>query len=374
MLSLPGSLRARRLALALLFCIIIIQFSKYFGHGSNLYTLVTCRQTLKAYQIPQLASTKCSASVEPHKQMDTSHTGLASALSPSELLCRLTERQAEGIPKLIHQSWKSNDLPAKFKKWSNTCRKQHPDWEWVLWTDEDNLQLVRAYFPWLEETFLSLPGNIYRADLARNLYMYMFGGIYADLDTECLRPTFDALVSHNASVLDRSDKKFGAGIPTSHVAMFGRMGADPTFAHHLPNAWMAASARHPFFLLPLDFARAEIQKSKSIFHKFWYDYPSAEQLTGPIALAQNIRRYQICGDTMDKIILLPDGLIYPFNWNEGEELRSICSAEKDSFDESQCKESLNVDSKGSISITYWSHTHRGKGPDNGNIDRISQEK
>ncbi|EHK20783.1 glycosyltransferase family 32 protein [Trichoderma virens Gv29-8] len=251
---------------------------------------------------------------------------------------------------------------------------QHPDWEWVLWTDEDNLQLVKDYFPWLEDTFLSLPGNIYRADLARNLYMYKFGGIYADLDTECLRPTFDALKSHNGSLLNKVEKTFAGEISASHVAIFGRMGADQTFHHHLPNAWMAASARHPFFLLPLEFARAEIQKSRRIFHQLWYDYPSAEQLTGPIALAKNIGRYQICGDTLDKIILLPDNLIYPFNWNDGQEIRSICSAEKDSFDETQCKEMLSVDAKGSISITYWSHTHRGKGSDDENIDRISHEK
>ncbi|KAL7910593.1 hypothetical protein GGI35DRAFT_449143 [Trichoderma velutinum] len=156
--------------------------------------------------------------------------------------------------------------------------------------------------------------------------------------------------------------------------MFGRMGSDQTFDHHLPNAWMAASVRHPFFLLPLEFAKAEIQKSKRILHQLWYDYPSAEQLTGPIALAKNVWRYQNCGDTLDSIILLPDGLIYPFNWNEGQEIRSICSAEKDSFNESRCKETLGVGVKGSISITYWSHTHRGKGSDHENIDRISQEK
>jgi hypothetical protein len=152
------------------------------------------------------------------------------------------------------------------------------------------------------------------------------------------------------------------------------MGSDSTFDHHIPNAWMAASARHSFFLLPLEFARIEIQKSRRILHRWWYDYPSAEQLTGPIALRKNIGHYESCGDARDNIILLPDGMIYPFNWNTGQEVRSVCSAEKDTFNESQCKDRLNVDLKGSISITYWTHTHRGKGPDIENIERISQEK
>lgn len=105
-----------------------------------------------------------------------SSAGLASALSPAELLCRPLATDLTTIPKLFHQSWKSTHLPPKFEKWSRSCRELHPDWEWVLWTDDDNLKLVQKYFPWLEDTYLSLPSDIYRADLARNLYMYLFGG------------------------------------------------------------------------------------------------------------------------------------------------------------------------------------------------------
>lgn len=101
--------------------------------------------------------------------------GLAPALSPAELLCRPAANQAI-VPKLFHQSWKTTQLPAKFQRWSDSCREKHPDWEWVLWTDEDNLRLVKEHFPWLLDTYLNLPGSIYRADLARNLYMYQFGG------------------------------------------------------------------------------------------------------------------------------------------------------------------------------------------------------
>jgi len=36
-----------------------------------------------------------------------------------------------GIPKIIHQSWKEEELPHKFLDWSNSCRIKHPDWVWV---------------------------------------------------------------------------------------------------------------------------------------------------------------------------------------------------------------------------------------------------
>ncbi len=100
----------------------------------------------------------------------------APPLSPAELLCRPLASDLSAVPKLLHQTWKSAELPSKFERWSKSCREKHHDWEWVLWTDDDNLKLVREYFPWLEDTFLALPGNIYRADLVRNMYMYIFGG------------------------------------------------------------------------------------------------------------------------------------------------------------------------------------------------------
>jgi hypothetical protein len=103
--------------------------------------------------------------------------GLAPFLSPRQLFCRPpASKSSHGIPKYFHQSWVSTELPAKFRKWSHTCRQKHPDWEWVLWTDDDNLSLIQEFFPWLEDTYMSLPATIYRVDLVRNLYMYMFGG------------------------------------------------------------------------------------------------------------------------------------------------------------------------------------------------------
>lgn len=100
-------------------------------------------------------------------------------LSPRELLSRplSIDRPANAsVPKLIHQSWSSTELPPKFQRWSDTWRSNHPDWEWVLWSDEDNKALVERYFPWFKEPYGKLQGEIFRADAVRNMYMYAFGG------------------------------------------------------------------------------------------------------------------------------------------------------------------------------------------------------
>lgn len=100
----------------------------------------------------------------------------AERLYADELLARPLATDLKSIPKLFHQSWINSTLPTKFEEWSHSCRQANPDWEWVLWTDEDNMKLVEKYAPWFASTYDALHSEIYRADTARNIYMHVFGG------------------------------------------------------------------------------------------------------------------------------------------------------------------------------------------------------
>lgn len=48
------------------------------------------------------------------------------------------------IPHIIHQSWKNATIPAKFHAWANSWLEKHPTWEYKLWTDMDNRQLIKV--------------------------------------------------------------------------------------------------------------------------------------------------------------------------------------------------------------------------------------
>ena len=100
----------------------------------------------------------------------------ARRLYAEELLQRPLATNLTSIPKLFHQSWIDATLPTKFEEWSHSCRQANPDWEWVLWTDQDNMKLVEKYAPWFASTYDALHSEIYRADTARNIYMHVFGG------------------------------------------------------------------------------------------------------------------------------------------------------------------------------------------------------
>ena len=86
------------------------------------------------------------------------------------------------IPKIIHQTWKNKDIPEKWKKSSDEWQRLHPDWQYVLWTDEDIRNHIQQHHP----DFLELHDNyeypIQRADMIRYFVLHDFGGVYCDLD------------------------------------------------------------------------------------------------------------------------------------------------------------------------------------------------
>jgi mannosyltransferase OCH1-like enzyme len=92
------------------------------------------------------------------------------------------------IPKLIHQTARTRDLPADVRGYVERVKAVHPDWQYHLWTDEENLELVRARVPEFIDVFQKLPKNIMRADVIRYVLMYVHGGLYLDTDYEMLKP------------------------------------------------------------------------------------------------------------------------------------------------------------------------------------------
>ena len=97
------------------------------------------------------------------------------------------------IPMFIHQTWKSElmkqDYVNSFDNWS----KLHPGFTHVLWTDEDNELLVSTWFPQYLPAYKWLPLIIQKTDFVRLMYLYRYGGIYADMDYVVYQALPDAL-------------------------------------------------------------------------------------------------------------------------------------------------------------------------------------
>jgi len=86
------------------------------------------------------------------------------------------------VPRILMQTWKTNNIPDKWRQAQPSIRKEMPDWHLILLTDEDNDEFVRIFYPKIYKTFLSYAYGIQRADVIRYLWLHRYGGIYLDLD------------------------------------------------------------------------------------------------------------------------------------------------------------------------------------------------
>jgi mannosyltransferase OCH1-like enzyme len=96
------------------------------------------------------------------------------------------------FPKNIFQTWKTKNVPDNWKEAQQSVIQKNPNWNYILLTDDDNDRIVKENFPDFYQTFISFKYPIQRADVIRYCVLYLYGGIYLDLDYICNK-SFDDL-------------------------------------------------------------------------------------------------------------------------------------------------------------------------------------
>lgn len=99
-----------------------------------------------------------------------------------------TSPVAPCVPRIIHQTYKDTTIPQADAPFMASWRTRNPGWLHILWTDADILQFVALNYPGLVSVFVRYETNIQRSDAFRYLVLASIGGVYADLDYECLTP------------------------------------------------------------------------------------------------------------------------------------------------------------------------------------------
>lgn len=186
---------------------------------------------------------------------------------------------AKPIPHRIHQIWLGSAVPAQYEKWCKSWKEKHPSWDYKLWTDADVEKLLSQ-----DSFFIGITERMYRnatnygerSDILRLLLLYHFGGIYVDMDFECLRP-FDDLHKHF---------DFFIGLQPLDVAMV-----------QLGSALIAAIPHHPFILFCID----ELRRSE--------ESPYILSRTGPLFMTQSLIAFS--PKFSSKSIVFPATYFYP---------------------------------------------------------------
>lgn len=129
------------------------------------------------------------------------------------------------IPKIIHQIWIGpKEFPQKYKTLATSWLKHHPDWKYMLWDNESIKQLKLVN----QDLFDAADNWGEKSDIARYEILYRFGGLYVDVDFECLKP-FDVL--HHCYDFYCGLSPLDCGVLCAVNALIGTVAGHPILKH-----------------------------------------------------------------------------------------------------------------------------------------------
>lgn len=97
------------------------------------------------------------------------------------------------VPKKIFQTWKNNIIPRQWRDSPISIKQMMPDWQYYLYTDEMNRKFCQQHFPDFLPYYDAFPYPIQRADAIRYMLLYVYGGLYLDLDFRMKKSVADLI-------------------------------------------------------------------------------------------------------------------------------------------------------------------------------------
>lgn len=135
------------------------------------------------------------------------------------------------IPQFLWQTYKSKFPPNDALESIHSWLSLNPDLQWYYMCDAKCDQVIKDNFnKEFYSMYSSLPFGVMKADVWRVAVVYMYGGIYSDLDTKCLKPVSSWL---------NPDYDLIVGVETPNGT--------------INNYTFAAAPRHPALLFVLNF-------------------------------------------------------------------------------------------------------------------------
>lgn len=185
------------------------------------------------------------------------------------------------IPKIIHQTWKTTQIPNTMKNYAQSWKTLNPGYDYILWTDDDIRRLISNNYPWFLDYYDSYPHHIMRVDAFRFFVLHHYGGVYADLDMECYKPIDDLLTE-------------------SKLLLFLE------WPQSISNAIIASEPRHPFLEHCFKLLMEKHIKN-GVITDVW-------ETTGPKFLTEAMQSYKDDKDGQD-YKLYPSYFFFPIPWH-----------------------------------------------------------
>mmetsp|Transcript_18375 Transcript_18375/g.43077 ORF Transcript_18375/g.43077 Transcript_18375/m.43077 type:complete len:492 (-) Transcript_18375:92-1567(-) len=196
------------------------------------------------------------------------------------------------IPKILHQTYKGQQLPPRFAKYRETWGQYlSKDWARKLWTQEELRNLIKEHYPWFLETYDTYEQDVNRIYAARIFLMHHYGGVYADLDIEALTdptPLFNG--DYDMVFFYSRPPKFRRPWSIDHPKG-NAMGT-------ICNSMMASVSKHPFWLFVAQRMLKAAKEASGLREKLYttggwgYKYKDVMWTTGSSLLTDSLAEYQ----------------------------------------------------------------------------------
>ncbi len=177
------------------------------------------------------------------------------------------------IPRIIHQTYKTKDLPVEIQNVVNKLKEMNPTFEYRFYDDQDIIEFIKSNYD--EETLklynlISPKYGSAKSDFFRYLLMYKIGGVYLDIKScttqpleEVLLPTDEYLLTHWGGLdwVDELKYRFG----------------------EFQNWYIICKPKHPFLKRVIEIVKDNIRNYIGGSDKY-----SVLRITGPIAYSKGI--------------------------------------------------------------------------------------
>jgi len=199
------------------------------------------------------------------------------------------------IPKVIHQIWFQGEenIPEHLKEYHKSWVDMNPSFQVKIW-DEKNIESVITKFNDTDTTnmYHNYKYMIQKIDLAKYVILYIYGGIYIDMDVKCIKPIDDEFISTNDIILSEMPYFI------FHSLLFMTVGHN-FLEKIINNGIIIVIEKHPILLYTIE----EAKKNKDSFYyhinKTIYVFSS----TGPICLTLATKKYKLENNNINLKIL-----------------------------------------------------------------------
>jgi hypothetical protein len=140
------------------------------------------------------------------------------------------------IPRNIFQTWSTKNISNNFNMLCQTWREINPNYAYFLYDDKDcGLFIKKNFDENVYNAYIKIIPGAFKADLWRYCILYIYGGVYVDIDTICLEKIDKFL---------NEDIEFMTPIDLNNCPYYGK--------YNLFNCFIASIPKHPILKLCIE--------------------------------------------------------------------------------------------------------------------------